>query len=114
MSMFRQDITSFDYGPLHPMTILASNFRNVFLLERRSGKKVRVLVQSQLYPGDLSFEKIMQVRRLPRHGLFAVLDEQRLLVYDLRAHAEPIMRISHFSSDVTMFSDIFLPSYGLS
>ena len=114
MSMFRQEITSFDYGPLHPMTILASNFRNVFLLERRSEKKVRILVQSQLYPGDLSFDKIMQVRRLPRHGLFAVLDEQRLQVYDLRAHAEPIMRISHFSSDVTMFSDIFLPSYRLS
>ena len=59
------------------MTLIAANFRNVFLLERRSGKKAKVLVQSQLYPGDLSFNKITQVRRLPQHGQFAVLDEQR-------------------------------------
>lgn len=58
ISMFKQDLISFDYGPLHPMSIIATNFRNVFLLERRHGKKVKLLVQSQLYPTDLSFDKI--------------------------------------------------------
>lgn len=40
--------------------------------------------------------------------MFAVLDEQRLSIYDIRAYAEPVLRINHFSFDVSMFCDIVL------
>ena len=35
VAMFKQDIQCFDYGN-HPLSILAGNFRNVYLVNRRS------------------------------------------------------------------------------
>jgi len=62
------------------LTILTSNFRNIFLLDRRK-KGASIIFQSELRKQDLSFSKISALRRITDE-LFGVVDEEKMYIWD--------------------------------
>ena len=72
--------------------------------------KVSLLVSSKVHEEDLSFNKISTIRRLDDFNHFALVDEDKFYVYDIRNVRTPVHQIDHYLHETIKFNDIVLPT----
>lgn len=107
---YKQDLTYFDYG-FHPQHLLAGNFKHVFAVDLRA-QKASHLLTSQLHPEDHSFNKFSAIHRIAdQFNHFALIDEEKFLIYDIRSPKIPVHAVDHYLHENVNFSDIVQSSY---
>ncbi|TNV86928.1 hypothetical protein FGO68_gene10879 [Halteria grandinella] len=107
---FKQDLTYFDFG-FHPQSLLAGNFRDVYAIDLRA-KKASHLLSSQVHSQDNTFNKFSAIHRISdQFNHFALIDEEKFLIYDIRSPKIPVHSIDHYLHETVNFTEIVQSSY---
>lgn len=92
---------------------MSGNFKNLFHFDMRSNK-ASLQVSSKDKKEDNSFNKLSAVKRLDsQFNNFALMDEEKFYIYDLRNCKNPVSSVEHFLHETVEFTEIISPiSFG--